>query len=108
MSEELAAWLAIVGITLTGFVTLGSFVVFGARLKLPPLAEQALRYAPAAVLGALIVPALLLKGGRADLGFGNQRLLAGVLAGLVMWRTRSMMATIAAGMAALTALRLLA
>jgi branched-subunit amino acid transport protein len=108
MSEDLGGWLAILGITATGFVTRGSFIVFGAHLKLPPAAEQALRYAPAAVLGALIVPALLLKGGHADLTLGNQRLLAALLAGLVMWRTQSMMATIAAGMAALTALRLFA
>jgi branched-subunit amino acid transport protein len=108
VSEELAGWLAILGITLTGFVTRGSFVVFGARLKLPPLAEQALRYAPAAVLGALIVPALLLKGGHAELTLGNQRLLSALFAGLVMWRTQSMLATIAAGMLALTLLRLYA
>jgi branched-subunit amino acid transport protein len=108
MSEELAGWLAILGITATGFATRGSFIVFGARLKLPPPVEQALRYAPAAVLGALIVPALLLQGGHAELSLGNQRLLAGVLAGLVMWRTHSMMATIVAGMAALTLLRLYA
>jgi branched-subunit amino acid transport protein len=108
VSEELAGWLAIVGITLSGWLTRGSFVVFFAGLKPPPLAEQALRYAPAAVLGALVVPALLLKGGHAELTLGNQRLLAALLAGLVMWRTQSMLATIAVGMLALTLLRLYA
>jgi len=107
VSPELADLLAILGITATGFLTRGSFVVFGAGLRLPRLVEQALRYAPAAVLGAIIAPALLLKGGHADLSPGNQRLIAALAAGLVMWRSHSMMATIAAGMAALTALRLL-
>lgn len=106
MSQEAATWIAIVGISLTSIATRGSFVVFGARLALPPLVEQALRFAPAAVLGAIIAPALLLKGGHADLSVGNHRLLAALLAGMVMWRTRSMLWAIAGGMAALTLLRI--
>jgi branched-subunit amino acid transport protein len=108
MSEDLATWAAIGGVTLSGFVTRASFVVFGARLTLPPLVERALRFAPAAVLGAIVAPALLLHDGHADLNLGNYRLLAALLASLVMWRTRSMLGTIAAGMAALTLLRLYA
>jgi branched chain amino acid efflux pump len=108
MSDELAAWIAIVGITLTGIATRGSFVIFGARLALPPVVEHALRFAPAAVLGAIIAPALLLKGGHADLTVGNHRLIAAVVGGLLMWRTRGMLWTIAGGMSALTLLRLYA
>ncbi|HXQ31500.1 MAG TPA: AzlD domain-containing protein [Steroidobacteraceae bacterium] len=108
MSDELATWIAIVGIALTAIATRGSFVVFGARLALPPLVEQALRFAPAAVLGAIVAPALLLQGGHADLSVGNHRLIAALLGGLLMWRTRSMLWTIAGGMAALTLLRLYA
>ena len=108
MSEDLAAWLAIAGVTASGFVTRASFVVFGARLKLPPLVEQALRFAPAAVLGAIVAPALLLRDGHVEPSLGNYRLLAALVAGLVMWRTKSIIGTIAAGMAALTLLRLYA
>ena len=108
MSDELAAWLAIAGVTASGFVTRASFVVFGARLTLPPPVEQGLRFAPAAVLGAIVAPALLLHDGQPGLTLGNYRLLAAFVAGLVMWRTRSMIGTIAAGMAALTLLRLYA
>jgi len=108
MSDEFAAWLAIAGVTLSGFVTRASFVVFGARLRLPAVVEQALRFAPAAVLGAIVAPALLLHQGRPEFNLGNYRLLAALVAGLVMGRTRSMIGTIAAGMAALTLLRLYA
>lgn len=108
MNAELASWVAIVGISLTSLVTRASFVVFGARLKLAPLIEQALRFAPAAALGAIVAPALVLEHGHANLSFGNYRLLAAVAAALVMWRTRSMILTIGAGMAALTVLRLCA
>lgn len=108
MSDNLAIWLGIAGVTLSGWITRASFVVFGARLKLPAVVEQALRFAPAAVLGAIVAPALLLKDGHADLGVHNYRLVAALLASLVMWRTKSMLATIAAGMVALTLLRLYA
>ncbi len=108
MSDDLATWLAIALVTVGSFVTRASFVVFGARLKLPPLVERALRFAPAAVLGAIVVPALLLHDGRAELGPGNYRLVAALVASLVMWRTRSMIGAIAAGMAALTLMRLYA
>jgi branched-subunit amino acid transport protein len=108
MTGELASWLAIVGIALSAVVTRASFVVFGARLRLPGSVEQALRYAPAAVMGALVAPGLLLVDGQLSLTLANQRLLAALLASVVMWRSHSMLATIAAGMLALTLLRLYA
>jgi branched-subunit amino acid transport protein len=108
VTTDLATWLAIIGIALTSIVTRGSFVVFGARLTLPPLVEQALRFAPAAALGAIVAPALLLNHGHGDLSVGNHRLIAALLAMPIMWRTRSMLWTIAGGMAALTLLRLYA
>lgn len=106
MSDTLATWVAIVGVSLTSIVTRASLATFGSRLTLPPLVERALRFAPAAVLGALVVPALVLHQGRVDLTPGNQRLVAACVAGLVMWRRRSMIESIMAGMALLTLLRL--
>ncbi len=108
MSEELASWIAIVGVALTAAVTRGSFVVFGTRMVLPPVVERALRFAPAAVLGAIVAPALLLRQGHMDLSVGNARLIAAVATGLVIWRWRNMLAAIATGMGVLTLLRLFA
>lgn len=108
MSEELASWIAIVGVALTAAVTRGSFVAFGTRMVLPPVLERALRFAPAAVLGAIVAPALLLRQGHVDLSVGNARLIAAVATSVVIWRWRSMIAAIVTGMAVLTILRLLA
>ncbi len=108
MSATLQLWLAIVGIGLTGVVTRCSFLVLGERLRLPPAAERALKHAPAAALGAILAPALALPGGHLDLGPGNHRLLAAVVAGIVMWRSRSILWCMAAGLAAFTLLRLYA
>ena len=67
--------------------------------EIPDLARRALRLIPAAVLAALIAPALTHPGGGLDLW--NERLLAGVIAALVAWRTKNVLATISVGMAAL-------
>jgi branched-subunit amino acid transport protein len=107
VSATLASWLAIVGVALTGVVTRCSFLILGERLRLPPLIEQALRHAPAAALGAIIAPALLLTGTHVELAPGNHRLLAALVAAAVIWWTRSILWTIVAGLAAFTALRLL-
>lgn len=108
MSRALQLWLAIVGIGLTGVVTRCSFLVLGERFRLPPLAERALKHAPAAALAAIIAPALLVADGHLELTPGNHRLLAAIVAAIVMWRSRSMLWTMAAGLAVFTVLRLYA
>jgi branched-subunit amino acid transport protein len=106
VSPTASAWLAIAGIGLTGVVTRLSCVALGERLQLSPSVERALRYAPAAALGAIVAPALLLSGDVVDLGVDNPRLPAALVAGLVMWRTRGMLWALGAGVAVFTALRL--
>ncbi|MCC6190853.1 MAG: AzlD domain-containing protein [Anaerolineales bacterium] len=71
------------------------------HLELPALIRRALRFVPPAVLTAILVPELLLPGGTLDLSLGNARLLSGLLAALVAWRSRNVVLTVAAGMLAL-------
>ncbi len=66
-----------------------------------------LRFVPAAVLAALVVPALVYADGALALSFSNTRLVAGVLAAVVAWTTRSVLWTIGSGMAALWTLNAL-
>lgn len=61
-----------------------------------------LNFVPIAVFAALVVPAL--PGGRGELDI---RVVAAGLAGLVMWRVRSLWLGIAVGMTAFWLLRLL-
>ncbi len=93
-----------------GLLTFGmrfSFIYLLGRVDVPPLVRRALRFVPPAVLSALILPALLMPSGTLDLTLGNERWLAGLVAILVAWRTRSVLLTILAGVAALVILRLL-
>jgi branched-subunit amino acid transport protein len=107
MNDNLLTWLAIIGVSLTTIITRGSFVVFGSRLRLHRTVEEALRFAPAAALGALVLPALLLRHGQVDFSLENQRLISAFIAALVMWRFGSMIWTIIVGMSIATLLRLL-
>ena len=106
MNDNLLTWFAIIGVSLTTIVTRGSFVVFGSRLRLHRTVEEALRFAPAAALGALVLPALVLRHGHVDFTLANQHLIAAFIAALVMWRFGSMIWTIAVGMIIATLLRL--
>jgi branched chain amino acid efflux pump len=87
------------------FLTRLSFIALLGRFELPPLAARALRFVPPAVLSAIIFPELLVRGGELQLGWRNPRLLAGLAAALVAWRSRNVFLTIAAGMATLWGLQ---
>jgi branched-subunit amino acid transport protein len=94
-------WLILIGGLLVTYATRLSFIVFIPYERMPTWVRRALRLVPSAVLAALITPELLRPGGAFDLSFGNERLVAGGLAWLVAWRTRSAWLTIACGMLAL-------
>ena len=81
-----------------------SFLAAARRLvDLPPMAERILRQIPPAVLAALVVPALVRPDG--DLDLWQPRLLAGVIAALVSWRTRNIALTLITGMLVLVGLQ---
>lgn len=93
------ATIAVIG-AVTYAIRLSFVALFGRLDDVPPRLERALRFVPAAVLGALVLPALVVvqpDGGalRAD------RLVAGGLAAGVAWRTEDVLATMVVGMVAL-------
>jgi len=95
---------------LGGLLTFGmrlSFIYLLARIEVPDVVRRALRFVPAAVLSALVMPELFMPGGHLDLGLGNHRWIAGLLAMIVAWRTRNMLLTILSGMLAIALLQLI-
>ncbi len=70
--------------------------------------RRGLRFVPASVLVALIVPDLLLADGSLLISPANARLIAGLIAIAVAWRTRSILWTLLSGMATLLLLQALA
>ena len=100
-------WLVILAMGLVTYALRLSFIALSGRLTMPPFIQRALRFVPAAVLSAIVVPALVFREGDLDLSFGNGKLLAGLLAGVVAWYTKSIIWTIIAGMVALWTLQAL-
>jgi branched-subunit amino acid transport protein len=94
-------WLLILVAGLLTFGTRLSFILLLHRLKVPGWFLRALRFVPMAVLSAIILPQLTTHNSVLNISFRNPQLYAGALAILVAWRTRSVLLTILAGMAAL-------
>jgi branched-subunit amino acid transport protein len=94
-------WLIVIGMGLVTFgIRLVPIVLLG-RMEIPLLVQRALRFVPPAVLTAIVVPELLYRDGQIDVSLSNARLLAGLIAIVVAWRTKNALITIGAGMIAL-------
>ena len=97
-------WIMLIG----GLLTFGmrlSFIYLLGRVDIPDGLRRSLRFVPPAVLSALVVRELLMPAGQLDVSLDNHRWLAGLIAVLVAWRTKSILLTILAGMAALLILQ---
>jgi branched-subunit amino acid transport protein len=84
-----------------GALTFGmrpSFIYLFGRFEISVMVKRALRFVPPAVLSAIIAPALFMPDDTLDLGLSNYRLMAGVVAILVAWRTKNTLLTILVGM----------
>lgn len=93
-------WLAIALAALVTLMERGSFLLTQSEAPLPPLVRRCLRFVPASVFAAITVPALLQPSGNA-LGPVDLRLLAGLVAAAVAWRTRNVTLTFVVGMVVL-------
>ncbi|MFO7886845.1 MAG: AzlD domain-containing protein [Eubacteriales bacterium] len=90
--------LTIIIIGIGTFLFRFSFIYLYGRFEIPNWIRRAMRYVPPAVLSALIFPAIVIKD---EVIWGspqNPRLIAGVIAIIIAWKTKNLLLTIAAGM----------
>jgi branched-subunit amino acid transport protein len=100
-------WFVLVGSGLITFATRLSFIALAGRYQPPSWFVALLPFVPIAALTALIAPDLLLVAGRIDLGLGNPRFWAGLVAiGVAAWR-KSILLTIGCGFLALWTVQVL-
>jgi branched-subunit amino acid transport protein len=99
MEGALKLWIVILAVGVLNYASRLSFIAFFARRTMPPLLARALRYVPAAMLAALIVPMIVAPAGE-SLPL-NPKIPAAIVAGVVAWLTKSSLKTMVAGMAAL-------
>jgi branched-subunit amino acid transport protein len=69
-----------------------------ASRQLPEIVITWLRYVPAAILAAMLLPSILLKGQQLNIALNNLFLLAMIPTFAVAWKTRSMFAAVITGM----------
>lgn len=92
-----SAWATILLAGVGTFAMRASFIAAADRLAtVPPWAQRILRQIPPAALASLVIPAIVRPEGELDLT--HPRFLAGIVASLVAWRTKSVAATLAVGM----------
>jgi branched-subunit amino acid transport protein len=96
----MSRWLTILA---AGLLTYGirlSFIYLTGRVAMPGWFMRALRFVPAAVLSAIIVPETLTWQGTTSVDWRNPQLWAAMVAVLVGLRIKSVLATIGAGIVA--------
>ena len=94
----MGTWLIILAMGIVTYAIRLSLIGVSDRIALPPIVMRGLRFVPAAVLSAIILPEVLRPAGRLDVSLANPRLLAGVIAALVAWHTRSVVPTVLVGL----------
>ena len=91
-------WLVMFAVGLLTFLTRLSFILLQDKWQPPHILTRGLRFVPVAVLTAIFIPEILLAEGKIDFSFSNVRLLAGLIAILIAFKTKSALWTIAIGM----------
>ncbi len=91
-------WIIMICLGLLTFATRLSFILLMERINVPRNFQRALRFVPIAVLSAIIAPELGYTNSALAISFTNPRLLAGLAATVVAYKTKNVIFTIIAGM----------
>ncbi len=99
--SALNLWIVILTVGVGTFTLRSVFIFALEKAGDLSLLKRVLYFVPPVVMAPLASPSLLLRDDLLQPGPGLQRLIAGLLAGLIAWKTRNILATISGGMAAL-------
>ena len=105
MDAALKLWAVILVVGALNYLSRLSFIALFARRSMPPLLERALRYVPAAMLTALIIP-MVVDVTAEGVSAHAAKVAAAILATVVAWFKLGTLWTLGLGMAALWILQL--
>ena len=103
----MTVWIIMLGLALGTFLLRTSFILVLGDHGIHPVLERALRFVPAAVLSALVVPEILVRHNSLLVSPRNPQLVAGIVAATIAWRSKSVVLTILGGMITLWILQAL-
>ncbi len=99
MSSTIEWWAVILLVGAFNFLSRLSFIAVFAHFEMPPLVARGLRFVPAAMLTAIVVPAVVFSTpGTLAFTYANPKLVAAAVATAVAWRTKDAVATMGIGM----------
>jgi len=101
MIETTYFWSIILALCVGTFAIRFSFIAFSARVRITDRMKEIFSFVPVAVIPALIAPSVFFHQGQTQLLAGKERFLVLVMATIVCGLTRSTLATISFGIAAL-------
>ena len=101
MEGALKLWIVIVAVGALNYLSRVSFIAFFASREMPPLLARALKFVPAAMLTALVLPMVLTPSAAGTLAGLNPRIPAATVAAVVAYFTRSTLKTLGTGMVSL-------
>ena len=94
----MSVWLIVILAGVGTYVTRLSFIGILGDREIPGWVETPLRLVAPAVIAAIAIPEIVAPTGTVDISVDNLRLLAGLVAIVVAWKTRSIGWTIGLGM----------
>jgi branched-subunit amino acid transport protein len=100
MVDTLTLWAVIVIVGGLNYLSRLSFVAFFANRSMPPWLARSLKFVPVAMLTALTLP-MIVAGSDGANHYASPRVAAAIVAGIVAFRVRNTLITLAAGMATL-------
>ena len=94
-------WLNVALLAIGTIAIRGSIIALSARTKISDRLKELFTFIPAAILPAFIAPAVFFHQGQVTWVMGKERVVVLVLASILCWFTRSTLATVGFGLAAL-------
>ena len=105
MDGALKVWVVILAVGALNYASRLSFIAVFGRRSMPAWLARALKFVPAAMLTALVLPMIVAAPTAAAFAWANPKALAAIVATAVAFHTRSTLKTLAAGMLALWSLQ---
>ena len=101
MEAALKLWAVIFAVGALNYFSRLSFIAIFAKRSIPPLLARALKYVPAAMLTALVLPMVADIGPAGAISWSAPKVAAAILATVVAWFVKSSPKTLIVGMLAL-------
>jgi branched-subunit amino acid transport protein len=105
MEGALKVWIVILAVGALNYASRLSFIAAFGRRSMPAWLARALKFVPAAMLTALVLPMIVVAPTATALAWANPKALAAIAAAAVAFHTRSTLKTLATGILALWSLQ---